>query len=52
MAILALCTSFSDLRDRIRQIVVGNDRDGNSVTVDDLCVAGAVAILMKVFRCY
>lgn len=47
MAILALCTSFSDLRDRIRQIVVGNDRDGNSVTVDDLCVAGAVAILMK-----
>uniref|UniRef100_A0A914GXE3 C-1-tetrahydrofolate synthase, cytoplasmic n=1 Tax=Globodera rostochiensis TaxID=31243 RepID=A0A914GXE3_GLORO len=47
MAILALCTGLADLRERIGKIVVANDRQGNPVTADDLCVAGALAVLMK-----
>lgn len=47
MAILALCTGLADLRERIGKIVVANDREGNPVTADDLCVAGALAVLMK-----
>ncbi|KAL3073336.1 hypothetical protein niasHT_038693 [Heterodera trifolii] len=47
MAILAQCMGLADLRERIGKIVVANDRDGNPVTADDLCVAGALAVLMK-----
>jgi formyltetrahydrofolate synthetase len=48
MAILALCTDLADLRERIGRIVVANDGEGNPVTADDICVAGALAVLMKV----
>ena len=47
MAILALATDLADLRNRIAKISIGNDIDGNSVTVDDLGVTGAATVLMK-----
>lgn len=47
MAILALCTSLADLRNRISRIVVANDKDGNPVTADDIGVTGALTVLMK-----
>lgn len=47
MAILALTTGLSDMRQRIARIVIGTDRDGTPITAEDLCVAGAVTVLMK-----
>jgi formyltetrahydrofolate synthetase len=47
MAILALTTDLSDMRDRLGRMVVALDRDGNAVTAEDLGVAGALTVLMK-----
>jgi formate--tetrahydrofolate ligase len=51
MAILAIATSFADLRRRMGQIVVARDRKGNPVTTEDLEVAGAMtAWMVKAFN--
>jgi formyltetrahydrofolate synthetase len=47
MAILALATSVQDLRQRIGKVVVALDQEGNPVTLEDLQVAGSVAVLLK-----
>ncbi|WP_260260624.1 formate--tetrahydrofolate ligase [Vibrio intestinalis] len=47
MAILALASDLSDLRQRIGRIVVAYNLDGEPVTTEDLQVAGAMAVSMK-----
>ncbi len=47
MAILALTTDVSDLRDRLGRIVIGTNRKGEAVTADDLGAGGALTVLMK-----
>jgi formate--tetrahydrofolate ligase len=47
MAILALTTSWRDLRERLGRIIVGTDGDGRPVTAEDLKCAGAMAVLLK-----
>lgn len=47
MAILALTSSLADMRERIGRIVVGLSRSGDTVTAEDLGVAGALTVLMK-----
>jgi methylenetetrahydrofolate dehydrogenase (NADP+)/methenyltetrahydrofolate cyclohydrolase/formyltetrahydrofolate synthetase/formate--tetrahydrofolate ligase len=53
MAILALAdgdnyaSALRNLRERSGRVVVGSAKDGASITLEDLGVAGAVAVLMK-----
>jgi len=47
MAILALTTDLSDMRERLGKMVVATDKKGNAVTAEDLGVAGAMTVLMK-----
>jgi len=53
MAILALAdgdnyaSALRNLRDRCGRVVIGNAKDGTPITLEDLGVAGAVAVLMK-----
>ena len=47
MAILALATSLRDMRQRIASMVIGQSRQGEPITADDLGVAGALTVLMK-----
>jgi formyltetrahydrofolate synthetase len=47
MAILALTTSLSDLRQRLARVVVGTSKSGSPITAEDLGVAGAMTVLMK-----
>ncbi len=47
MAILALATSLQDLRERVGRVVIGMNRQGNPVSLEDLGVAGAVTVLLK-----
>lgn len=53
MAILALAdgdnyaSALRNLRDRCGRVVVGSAKDGAPITLEDLGVAGAVAVLMK-----
>jgi formyltetrahydrofolate synthetase len=53
MAILALCdgtdyrSALRDLRTRIGRIVIGMNRSGDPITLDDLRVAGAATVLMR-----
>jgi formyltetrahydrofolate synthetase len=47
MAVLALTTDLVDMRRRLGKMVVALDRKGNTVTADDLGVAGALTALMK-----
>jgi len=47
MAILALATSLKDMRARFGRMVVGLNKKGEPVNVEQLGVAGAVAVLMK-----
>lgn len=47
MAILALSTSYRDLRARMGRIVVGITRDGKPVTAEDLQCAGAMTVLVR-----
>ena len=46
MAILALATSYRDLRERLGRIVVAQNRSKQPVTAEDLGAAGAMAALM------
>ncbi len=47
MAILAVAKDLPDLRERIGNIVVGYDRQGNAVTTADLEVDGAMTAWMR-----
>jgi formate--tetrahydrofolate ligase len=47
MAILCLAEDLADLKARVADVVVAYARDGDPVTVDDLNVTGAVAMLLK-----
>ncbi len=53
MAILALVngtdykSALQDLRQRAGRTVIGTNKDGKPITLDDLGVAGAVTVLMK-----
>ena len=47
MAVLALTTDIADMRRRLGEIVVALDKRGNTVTADDLGVAGALTALLK-----
>jgi methylenetetrahydrofolate dehydrogenase (NADP+)/methenyltetrahydrofolate cyclohydrolase/formyltetrahydrofolate synthetase len=47
MAILALATGIRDLRERVGKVVVAMDKKGDPVNLEDLGVAGAVAVLMR-----
>src|SRR5947209_10342873 len=47
MAILCLTDEIADLKERLPRSVVAFDRDGKPVTVGDLYVQGAAAILLK-----
>lgn len=46
-AALALCTSLSDLRQRLSRMLVGYTRDGEPVTAEDLKAAGAMTVLLR-----
>lgn len=45
-AILALTTGLSDLRERLRRVVIGYTYDNKPVTAEDLGVAGAMTALL------
>lgn len=47
MAVLALATSLKDMRERFGRMIVGLNKKGEPVTVEQLGVAGAVTVLMK-----
>ncbi|MCM1570600.1 formate--tetrahydrofolate ligase [Latilactobacillus sakei subsp. carnosus] len=47
MAILCLATDITDLKNRISKIVIGYNYDREPVTVGDLEVTGAIAMLLK-----
>jgi methylenetetrahydrofolate dehydrogenase (NADP+) / methenyltetrahydrofolate cyclohydrolase / formyltetrahydrofolate synthetase len=47
MAILALSTSLSDMRERLGRMVVASSRSGDPVTCDDLGAGGALTALMR-----
>ncbi|MFH0910769.1 MAG: formate--tetrahydrofolate ligase [Planctomycetota bacterium] len=47
MAILGLTRDLRDMRRRIGRVIFGSDRQGRSLTAEDLGVAGAMTVLMK-----
>lgn len=47
MAILCLTTGLNDLKERLKRIVVAETYDKKPVTVEDLKVEGALALLLK-----
>ena len=47
MAILALTTGLDDLRARLSRMVVGTNRSGDPVSVDDLGLAGPLMAVMR-----
>ncbi|MEP7360642.1 MAG: formate--tetrahydrofolate ligase [Chloroflexota bacterium] len=47
MAILALATDIHDVRARIGRCIVGENFDGEPVTLEQLDVAGAMTVLMR-----
>lgn len=47
MAILCLATSLEDLKERMGQIMIGYNLDGEAIFAKDLNVQGAMALLMK-----
>lgn len=47
MAILALASDLADMRARIGRIIVAETRSGRPVTMEDLKVAGAMAVVMR-----
>ncbi|HUR38396.1 MAG TPA: formate--tetrahydrofolate ligase, partial [Planctomycetota bacterium] len=47
MAILALATSYSDLRSRLGRIIIGRNKAGAPVRAEDLKAAGAMAVLLR-----
>lgn len=47
MAVLCLATSISDLKERLARIVIAQNYDRKPVSVGDLGVQGAIAMLLK-----
>jgi formyltetrahydrofolate synthetase len=47
MAILALTTGLKDMRQKIGRVVIGLNKKGKPVALEQLKVAGAVTVLMK-----
>ncbi|DAC50972.1 MAG TPA: formate--tetrahydrofolate ligase [Candidatus Thalassarchaeaceae archaeon] len=47
MAILALASDYKDLRQRLAQIVIGQNRSGNPVKVEDIGAAGPMSLLLR-----
>ncbi|WP_282676129.1 formate--tetrahydrofolate ligase [Lactococcus cremoris] len=47
MAVLCLATSISDLKERLARIVIAKNYDRKPVSVGDLGVQGAIAMLLK-----
>ncbi|KAI1344708.1 formate-tetrahydrofolate ligase [Xylariaceae sp. FL0016] len=47
MAILAMSTGLSDMRERLGRMVVATSRSGDPVTCDDIGAGGALTALMK-----
>ena len=47
MAVLALTTGLTDMRERLGAMVVATSKQGEPVTADDIGVGGALAVLMK-----
>ncbi|KAF8844963.1 FTHFS-domain-containing protein [Paxillus ammoniavirescens] len=47
MAVLALTTGLTDMRERLGAMVVATSKRGEAVTADDIGVGGALAVLMK-----
>ena len=47
MAILALCKSIFDLRERLGKMVVAQDKAGAPVTAEQLKAAGAMTVLLR-----
>ena len=47
MAVLALSRDLSDLRERLGNMVIGSNKQGEPITADDLGVGGALAVLMR-----
>jgi len=47
MAVLALATSLSDMREKLGAMVVGYSKKGAPITADDLGAGGAMTVLMK-----
>ncbi len=47
MAVLALCTSLADMRDRLGRMVVASSKAGDPITADDIGIGGALTALMK-----
>ncbi|KIZ04525.1 methylenetetrahydrofolate dehydrogenase (NADP+) [Monoraphidium neglectum] len=47
MAVLALSSNLSDMRERLGRMVIGNSRQGAPVTADDLGIGGALTVLMR-----
>uniref|UniRef100_A0A6A7G194 formate--tetrahydrofolate ligase n=2 Tax=Hirondellea gigas TaxID=1518452 RepID=A0A6A7G194_9CRUS len=47
MAVLALTTDMTDMRERLGKMVVGYSKSGDAITADDLGVGGALTVLMK-----
>jgi formate--tetrahydrofolate ligase len=46
MAILALCNSVRDLRERLGRMIVAQNMDGKPVTAEEIKVAGAMTVLL------
>lgn len=49
MAILALTTSLSDMRERISRIVIGSDKKGGPVTCDDIGATDALTVSISLY---
>src|SRR5580658_6289116 len=47
MAILALATDLTDMRDRLGRMVIGSSKAGEPTTADDIGASGALTVLMK-----
>ena len=47
MAILALATSYRDLRDRLGRGLIGRTKGGKPIRAEDLRAAGAMAVLVR-----
>ena len=47
MAILALASDLKDLRERVGRVVIGLDKKGNPVSLEQMKIAGAVTVLLK-----
>jgi formate--tetrahydrofolate ligase len=47
MALLGLCTSLRDMRQRLGRIVIGYTRSGEPVTAEQLHAAGSMAVMLR-----